>query len=193
MFFDSISMLSKKALMIVGGISIISALAVSPAHAQEAAFIAPEQNPAFIGGAGSMPGRPITTSTAASENRSNLKHWQTFSRGGQPMFVRVPAGTVTAKGQSHYRRPNCVAPGQTSLARPSGNGMVKRYLAYNVPPATASKPKVIASVAPVSNKVRATQSHSDVPVLSYSGRSAVVTGSVRQSPRHTAIAFYHSY
>lgn len=183
---------------ILGGALLAFALWQAPAGAQEAAFDQPNQNPAFIGGAGSMPGRPISTSASANENKSNLKHWSNFSHGStKPTFLRVPAGTVTGNGKLHYSRPQCVAPGQTTASKPSGNGMVKRYLAYNVPAghfvkknqcsvSTASTP------APAPSKRKSSSNH--VPVLSYSKHhGAIITHYVPHSQTSNAVAFYSSY
>ncbi|MBX9573761.1 MAG: hypothetical protein K2X77_32995 [Candidatus Obscuribacterales bacterium] len=186
---------------LLSGALVAFALSLAPANAQEAAFDQPQMNPAFVGGAGSMPGRPISTSATATENKSNLKHWSTFSHGStKSIFRRVPAGTATGSGKLHYSRPQCVAPGQTTASKQNG-GMVKRYLAYNVPAGHYMKKSTAptASVSTSSSTAAPAKkaSSNKIPVLSYSKHSGVsiVTGHVTRSHHASAgtVAFYSSY
>ena len=183
---------------LLGGALVAVVISVAPSSAQEAAFDQPNQNPAFIGGAGNMPGRPLSTSATACENKSNLKHWSTFSRGSSKMFRCVPAGTATGDGKRHYSNPTCVAPGQTSINKQSG-GAVKRYLAYNVPAGHFVKKSVTAPInAPIvassSTPTRAKKSNK-IAVLSYSQHPGVtiVTGHVSHAHPSRSVAFYSSY
>jgi hypothetical protein len=189
--------ISQAILGVISGAMCAFALSIAPSSAQEAAFDQPNQNPAFIGGAGNMPGRPLSTSASASENKSNLKHWSSFSRGSSKMFRCVPAGTVTGNGKSYYSRPTCVAPGQTSVKQ-NNSGPVKRYLAYNVPAghfAKKSKASASASTAVSSAAPAKKSAPSQVAVLSYSKHPGVtiVTGHVAHSRPTHAVACYSSY
>lgn len=186
----------KAVLGLISGALFSCALAIAPCSAQEAAFDQPNQNPAYIGGAGSMPGRPLSTSASASENKSNLKHWSSFSRGSGKMFRCVPAGTVTGNGKSYYSRPTCVAPGQTSVKQNS-SGPVKRYLAYNVPAGHFAKKSSVSSLAPsvvLSAPVKKA-AQNKIAVLSYSKHPGVtiVTGHVAHSRPTSTVACYSSY
>lgn len=187
----------KPILGLISGALCAIALSVAPSFAQEAAFDQPNQNPAYIGGAGNMPGRPLSTSASASENKSNLKHWSSFSRGSSKMFRCVPAGTVSGNGKSYYSRPTCVAPGQTSV-RQNSSGPVKRYLAYNVPAghfAKKSAPSASASTLVSSAAPAKKNASNKIAVLSYSQHSGVtiVTGHVAHSRPTHAVACYSSY
>ena len=197
--------------MSVGAGFLVAAIfSLSPVNAQDAAFDAPGASPAYTGGAGMMPGsslikstRPMSTS-AAAENKSNLRHWQSFTQASSsPQFVRVPAGMLPMGAQktTHYRMPKHILPGTKAEKR--GGAVVKRYLAYNLPAGAfvkQSKPAAShvafsgnssANSAKNSGASKSSSHYTSGSVLSYSAHSAgvIINSAV---PRHSGVyATYH--
>lgn len=176
-----------------GGVLSLMIAAIAPASAQEAAFDDPKQNPAFVGGAGTMPGRPLSTSAAVG-TKSNLRHWQAFSQGSKSAFLRVPAGTVLkgTEKNTHYTKPRHIQIGQNKEDKKGS--VVRRYLAYNLPAGAYLKQSSTAASSTKPSKAgkSSKQSSGLVPVLSYSGHTSYISHSA-SSAKATPISFYASY
>ena len=174
---------------------LITLLAV-PVQAQEVAFDQPRAAVAAHPGH-SMQIKPISTSAPAQESVSNLKHWSRFSSSSaRPMFVRVPAGTQSSSGESHYIRPQRVLPGSVKSTAQSSNGAVKRYLAYNVAPGagTVNKTATTASTSPKKAARSSTKSNNgQVVVLGYGKNSGEVTYSLMPASKNVAVSCYARY
>lgn len=173
---------------------LISLLAL-PVQAQEAAFEQPTTHAATQQPGQHMQIRPISTSAPAQESASNLKHWSRFSSSSaKPMFVRVPAGTQTNSGESHYIRPNRVLPGTLKANAQSSNGAVKRYLAYNVAPGACFKnSSSAASPQKKASSAQKSKSNTHVVALGYGKNSGEVTYSLIPNSKTVAVSCYPRY
>jgi len=183
-------------------LGLIAFLAGTRAQAQDAAF---DSGNAYTGGAGQLPGthpqrspQPLSTS-AASENQSNLKHWSRFSSSAKPMFVRVPAGTKMQSTASHYVRPQWVEPGKAPASKTeSQKGPVKRYLAYNIPAGSFTKKQTPGAQLPVLRPATAKKSSTRpalMHVLSYGSKTGEITKTAVPAHRHphTYVSCYARY
>lgn len=151
--------------------------------------------------------QPVSSSSA-SENKSNLKHWTQFSHSSsKPFFVKVPAGTkVAAASPARYLRPQHLEAGKVqALPAQDPNAPSKRYLAYNVPAGAFVKkkqvsPPVLAQKTPASkpaskNNGQTAPTIAVVQVLSYGHKPGQIKAHYVPAHRHQrpVVSSYSTY
>lgn len=197
--------MAKRLFQLIMACGILSCLLCLPAKAQDVAFDAPAAHTAGTSVAPHNQSvqqrnlQPISTS-AASENHSNLKHWSRFSNSSaKPLFVRVPAGTKTKATVSRYVRPQWIEPGKACQpANQCQKGPVKRYLAYNVPAGSFTRKQTPQAAALPSSSARKpvfakAQQPAVVHVLGYGKRSGEVTRTAVPAAAHRARTYISCY